>query len=154
MDIFESLENLNVSEECFNDIVGIVEYFISEKVSVKQWRAAAIRSLEGRAVKAAKADDKLDKAMSRNASEKTQDKYAKESAKADERLEHAREVATTMRDSKMPANRVIKAAELASWDREDEPTTQERRWDREYHADSLSDNRRYKKLLWDLKHKS
>jgi hypothetical protein len=25
MDIFESLENLNVSEECFEDIVGIVE---------------------------------------------------------------------------------------------------------------------------------
>ena len=25
MDIFESLENLNVSEECFNDIMGIVE---------------------------------------------------------------------------------------------------------------------------------
>jgi benzoyl-CoA reductase/2-hydroxyglutaryl-CoA dehydratase subunit BcrC/BadD/HgdB len=28
MDIFESLENLNVSEECFNDIVGVVEDLI------------------------------------------------------------------------------------------------------------------------------
>lgn len=29
MDIFESLENLNVSEECFNDIMGIVEDLLS-----------------------------------------------------------------------------------------------------------------------------
>ena len=31
MNIFESLENLNVSEECFNDIVGIVEEIINER---------------------------------------------------------------------------------------------------------------------------
>lgn len=30
MNIFESLENLNVSEECFNDIMGIVEKLITE----------------------------------------------------------------------------------------------------------------------------
>ena len=30
MDIFESLENLNVSEECFQDIVGLVEMYLSE----------------------------------------------------------------------------------------------------------------------------
>ena len=30
MDIFESLENLNVSEECFNDIMDMVESIISE----------------------------------------------------------------------------------------------------------------------------
>ena len=30
MDIFESLENLNVSEECFNDIISIVEEYINE----------------------------------------------------------------------------------------------------------------------------
>ena len=29
--IFESLENLNVSEECFNEIMGIVEEIISER---------------------------------------------------------------------------------------------------------------------------
>ena len=28
MDIFESLENLNVSEECFEDIVGLVEKYL------------------------------------------------------------------------------------------------------------------------------
>ena len=30
--IFESLENLNVSEECFNDIMGIVEELLSENI--------------------------------------------------------------------------------------------------------------------------
>ena len=30
MDIFESLENLNVSEECFEDIINIVECYLSE----------------------------------------------------------------------------------------------------------------------------
>jgi hypothetical protein len=30
--IFESLENLNVSEECFNDIVGIVEEYLGENI--------------------------------------------------------------------------------------------------------------------------
>jgi len=30
MDIFESLENLNVSEKCFDEIMGIVEEYINE----------------------------------------------------------------------------------------------------------------------------
>ena len=30
MDIFESLENLNVSEECFEEIMGLVEEVINE----------------------------------------------------------------------------------------------------------------------------
>ena len=34
MNIFESLENLNVSEECFNDIMDIVEEILSEKDSL------------------------------------------------------------------------------------------------------------------------
>ena len=34
MDIFESLENLNVSEECFEDIVRLVEELLSEKYEV------------------------------------------------------------------------------------------------------------------------
>ena len=40
MSIFESLENLNVSEECFDDIMGIVEEIISE-VSLGKWTDAA-----------------------------------------------------------------------------------------------------------------
>ena len=31
MNIFESLENLNVSEECFDEIMGIVEELLSEE---------------------------------------------------------------------------------------------------------------------------
>ena len=31
--IFESLENLNVSEECFDEIMGIVEFLISEQIT-------------------------------------------------------------------------------------------------------------------------
>ena len=34
-DIFESLENLNVSEECFDDIMGIVEELLDEGVLQK-----------------------------------------------------------------------------------------------------------------------
>ena len=34
MDIFESLENLNVSEECFDEIMGLVEELLSEKYVV------------------------------------------------------------------------------------------------------------------------
>ena len=42
MDIFESLENLNVSEECFDDIMGIVEEILLErnqenKQKKKEW---------------------------------------------------------------------------------------------------------------------
>ena len=33
--IFESLENLNVSEECFNEIMGIVEEILSESESLR-----------------------------------------------------------------------------------------------------------------------
>ena len=33
MSIFESLENLNVSEECFDDIMGIIEELLNEKVT-------------------------------------------------------------------------------------------------------------------------
>ena len=32
MDIFESLENLNVSEECFNEIMGLVEELLNEDI--------------------------------------------------------------------------------------------------------------------------
>ena len=32
INIYESLENLNVSEECFNDIMGIVEELLSEDI--------------------------------------------------------------------------------------------------------------------------
>ena len=44
MDIFKNLENLNVSEECFNDIMDIVESIINE-VSLGKLTDAARKSL-------------------------------------------------------------------------------------------------------------
>ena len=38
MNIFENLENLQVSEECFNDIMGLVEEYISEVSD--EWKQA------------------------------------------------------------------------------------------------------------------
>ena len=38
MDIFESLENLNVSEECFEDIVSIVEMYVSTSSRVRKMK--------------------------------------------------------------------------------------------------------------------
>lgn len=56
MDIFESLENLNVSEECFEDIVGLVEEYINEVSD--EWKqmhldnaAEKTRYLEGNTTK-------------------------------------------------------------------------------------------------------
>ena len=37
MDIFESLENLNVSEECFDEIMGIVEEILSESNRARRY---------------------------------------------------------------------------------------------------------------------
>ena len=47
MDIFESLENLNISEECFNEILILVEEYINE-VSLNKWAEAAKSSLPKR----------------------------------------------------------------------------------------------------------
>lgn len=47
MDIFESLENLNVSEECFNDIMNVVEEILSERDMFTRPKAAK-NSIEGR----------------------------------------------------------------------------------------------------------
>ena len=48
MNIFESLENLNVSEECYNDIVGLVEEYIQEKYSVSRVKEKAAKVLSDR----------------------------------------------------------------------------------------------------------
>ena len=36
MNIFENLENLNISEKCFNDIMNIVEYILEDYKSFKE----------------------------------------------------------------------------------------------------------------------
>ena len=60
MSIFEDLENLNVSEECFDDIMGIVEELIHE-VSVGRWRQAAVNSLTNRIEKVDNKEKELKK---------------------------------------------------------------------------------------------
>ena len=45
MDIFENLENLNISEECFNDIMDIVEELLNEN-SLEQQKDNAVNALK------------------------------------------------------------------------------------------------------------
>ena len=44
MNIFESLENLNVSEECFEDIMGIVEGIMAQAIKNRDAARAYFRS--------------------------------------------------------------------------------------------------------------
>ena len=144
--IFESLENLNISEECFDEIMGIVEEIINE-VSVKRWRQAAINSLSNRAEENVTAGNQLSRAIRRKASNKVRDKYGEKAATAEERLQRAKEIATTMRDSKRPANKVVRAAKKSVQWREDNISPEEfhknfDKWisqhQRERHAEDLS----------------
>ena len=45
MNIFESLENLNVSEECFNDVMDIVETMLKDRMTMGQLKEVAKKSL-------------------------------------------------------------------------------------------------------------
>lgn len=116
MDIYESLEQLNVSEECFNEIMYIVEDIINE-VSVGMWKRAAQNSLEGRKKEAKEANnnyekviDKVDnmKRVSRKAGEEW-DNASGHAFDAEERRNHALEIAD-LPNSKMSANKVKRAA--------------------------------------------
>ena len=49
MSIFESLENLNVSEECFDDIIGIVEDMLNDKEWKLYKAAKRVRRARGEA---------------------------------------------------------------------------------------------------------
>ena len=56
--IFESLENLNVSEECFNDIMGIVEDLLGTTQKKLKDSANKYDKLKNRIVKVLKAKKK------------------------------------------------------------------------------------------------
>lgn len=45
MDIFEQLENLNISEECFDDILSIIEEYINETITVGKVKSAVQSAL-------------------------------------------------------------------------------------------------------------
>jgi hypothetical protein len=59
---FESLENLNVSEECFDEIIGIVEAIIDE--TSKEWRQNLIQGREAKHIGAKRKMDVADTALS------------------------------------------------------------------------------------------
>ena len=110
MNIFESLESLNVSEECFNDILNIVEEIINE-VSKDMLAQAAKNSIPNREkalddtyYKASRFKEKIPKSALSNDNkvilskltpkQKTiAHKIAKMGDKAEDRLRHAQDVA-------------------------------------------------------------
>ena len=54
MSIFEELESLNVSEECFNDIIRIIEELLDEKYTVSQVKEIAKKVVPQRMEKGTK----------------------------------------------------------------------------------------------------
>ena len=96
MDIFESLENLPVSEECFDEIMGIVEEIINEVSDrIGRNKAGDIGSAQEEAAKTAEGEDKewaKDQAAKRNHQAAVlDDKYERQAAKrAEEEYEKSK----------------------------------------------------------------
>ena len=108
--IFENLENLNVSEECFNDIMNIVEEIINE-VSKEMHVQAAKNSIPSRKRALLNAEaNVLDGAEQNNGIPYKGDIQAER--KAEKRLKHAEEVASGAEKPKGAAAR--KRAERGS----------------------------------------
>ena len=107
MSIFESLENLNVSEECFDDIMDLVEEIINE-VTVDYVSRAARNSLSRRRKQSNLASKMIDKATNF---------YDKEKAKdianniTTPRLKHAEALANGGKDDIRNANSLLKKVE-------------------------------------------
>lgn len=102
MDIFESLENLSVSEECFNEIMGLVEEYINE-VSLGKLKSAAYNSKDDREIEAMKAQRDFDHSMNKIAS------YGK-LLNAEDRYSHAANLADLdVKDENKNANKYFKA---------------------------------------------
>ena len=111
MDIFESLENLPVSEECFEDIISIVEEYINE-ISVNTWKKAAINSLVDRGFEEGCMDADVNAICKKKRwSNKDEEKIDKH-LNAVDRTSHAEAVAN-LPNSNMSANKVLRAARKA-----------------------------------------
>ena len=111
MDIFESLENLPISEECFNDIMGIVEEYINE-VSVNMWKRAAKNSIPARTEAVKKGPYEYGKPATYNRKEGVLDQ------KNLIRLKRAKDIASNFANSKKSANKLVKAADKVIKDRD------------------------------------
>jgi hypothetical protein len=118
--IFEELESLNVSEECFNDIMGIVEEIINE-VSIGYLARKAKKSINRRKKENAKAESLFKKAEEQCKKNLFSDRDTKKSAddkwyaafdarkRADDRLEHSKRFAKFLpKNSKVSANNYLK----------------------------------------------
>ena len=153
MDIFESLENLNVSEECFNEIMGIVEEIINE-VSVNMWKKAAVNSLARRGFEEGRMDPTVDAVVKKK---KWSDKDEKELDKhfnAVDRTRHAEEVAH-LPSSNMSANKALKAAKKVTPSRNKQAREEFNKWYDTGHishkAHELADRRNHAKNLLSVK---
>lgn len=138
MNIFESLENLNVSEECFNDIMSIVEEIINE-VSVKRWKEAAINSLADRGFEEGKMDAAIDAINKKKRHSYKDDEKLNKHFNAIDRTIHAKEVAH-LPNSKMSANKVLKAARKAKSLRHKQSYEEFKKWNNNV-GDSSTFNR-------------
>lgn len=163
MDIFEQLENLNVSEECFDDIMDIVEEYINE-VSVGLLSRAAASSLPKRkeaAIAANQRAEELGKKVRRHnfsippsGEEKQKEFYKKQreeaqsAAKADlergnkeEKFQHAQDIVNLNlpKNSKVSANSLFKAAHNVRDDRRSKANLKdENSMKRHYRSQALS----------------
>ena len=123
MGIFEQLENLNVSEECFDDILGIVEEYINE-VSVNMWKNAAKNSIPSRIKAVRKGPYEKTTVYSGKGKEEFRKPsgYNKEEGVADEkdliRLKRAKDIVSNFTNSKKSANKLVKAADKVIKDRD------------------------------------
>ena len=116
MDIFENLENLEISEECFDEIMDIVEEIINE-VSVKRWKEAAANSIPARknAEDTNYSEYRYFSGRIPKAQQKQLDKEHNErSNELSDRTARAEYLSRNLPDSNKSASKVKKAAEKAS----------------------------------------
>lgn len=116
MNILENLENLNVSEECYNDILTLAEEYINE-VSASMLKQAAKNSMYSRRIQAAGAKAAYDSAMNFAKDAPSADVAHRERVKAENnygkalnRYQHAGTIAMKGPD-KGSALKIIKDAE-------------------------------------------
>ena len=129
--IFESLENLNVSEECFDEIIGIVEEIINE-VSMKKWTEMATNVYPKRKAEFERSKIKTDALQTayHTTGDKSKHKENIKNAMLDaedkrntdySRLVHANMVSKLKKGSgRAQANKVIKAANKVAVNRDNE----------------------------------
>ena len=75
MSIFESLENLNVSEECFDEIMGLVEATLKDRLTMGELREKARRAKNARHAQYLESDKEWYGSRRSNAHWRADDRY-------------------------------------------------------------------------------